>query len=203
MNNIIKLYYIIIEQFKTILKENKLDNPTVFTIGLHMVEHIFKFCYIYKLPQLDTCKKAIYYYIEFILQLKLNEDIKLSKLKKNSVCIFIYNKLFATQPETKSTNNLQNINILLQIINFHYLYRIDIQYLIRPLSKLDSHKLSIYNDCLPYLLHYSKTPPLFIKQHIHFIKLIEHSNKNELKSIKNKLFRVDNSIIHIKLHHLY
>ena len=50
------------------------------------------------MPKLDTCKKAIYYYIEFILQLKLNEDIKLSKLK-NSVCIFIYNKLFTIQPE--------------------------------------------------------------------------------------------------------
>ena len=203
MNNIIKLYYIIIEQFKSILKENKLDNFTIFTIGMYMLEHIFKFCYIYKLPQLDTCKKAIYYYIEFIIQLKQNENIKLSKLKKNSVCIFIYNKLFSTQPEIKSTNKLHNINIILQIINFHYLYCIDIQYLIKPLYKLDSYKLSIYNDCLPYLLHYSNTTDLFKKQHINFIKLIEHLDINELKLLKNKLFRIDNSIINIRLHHLY
>ena len=117
MNNIIKIYYIIIEHFKTILKEHKLDNDNIFLIGLHMLEHIFKFSYIYNIPQLDTCKKAIYYYIEFILQLKLNEDIKLSKLKKNSVCIFIYNKLFTLQPEIKSKKNLEMINILLQILS--------------------------------------------------------------------------------------
>ena len=117
MNNIIQIYYIIIEHFKTILNEHNLTNEKIFIIGLHMLEHTFKFCNIYNIPQLDTCKKATYYYIEFILQLKLNEDVKLSKLKKNSVCIFIYNKLFSLQPDIKYTKNLEKINTLLQIIN--------------------------------------------------------------------------------------
>lgn len=201
MNNIIQLYYIIIEHFKTILKEHNLTNEKIFIIGLHMLEHTFKFCNIYNIPQLDTCKKAIYYYIEFILQLKLNEDIKLSKLKKNSVCIFIYNKLFSVQPEIKSSKNLEKINLLLQIINFHYTYNKDIKYLIKPLSKLTTYKLMIYKIGLPHLVYYSNNSSLFIKQHINFIKLINQCQLDDLKIIKNKLFRLNNTIINIKLHH--
>lgn len=201
MNNIIQIYYIIIEHFKTILKDNNLSNQKIFIIGLHMLEHTFKFCNIYNIPQLDTCKKAIFYYIEFILQLKLNEDIKLSKLKKNSVCIFIYNKLFSLQPDIKYTKNLEKINILLQIINFHYTHNKDIKYLIKPLSKLSTYKLTIYKSCLPHLVYYRNNSTLFIKQHINFIKLINHSQLDELTLIKNKLFRLNNSIINIKLQH--
>lgn len=202
MKHIIQIYYIIIEQFKTILKEHNLDNHTIFTIGLHMLEHIFKFCHLYNMPQLDICKKAIYYYIEFILQLKLNEDIKLSKLKKNSVCIFIYNKLFTIQPKIKTTNNLKAINTLLQIINFYYMYIKDIKCLIKPLSKLPKSKLEQYNSYLPYLLYYIDNKSIFIKQHINFIKLIQQLDNKQLEVINNKLFKFDNTIINIKLHHI-
>lgn len=201
MKNIIQIYYIIIEQFKCILKENKLDNDTIFAIGIHMLEHIFKFCNLYNMPQLDTCKKAIYYYIEFILQLKLNDDSKLSKLKKNSVCIFIYNKLFTLQPKIKYKKNLEITNILLQILNYHYIYRRDIKYLISPLSKLNCNKLKVYNKCLLHLSYYNSNTILFIKQHINFIKLIKQANSEQLIIIKNNLFRLNNTIINIKLQH--
>ena len=199
MKNIIQTYYIIIEHFKSILKENKLDNDNIFSIGLHMLEHIFKFCNLYNMPQLDTCKKGIYYYIEFILQ--LSEDIKLSKLKKNNVCIFIYNKLFTVQPEIKCTKNLDLINILLQILNFHYIYRQDIKYLITPLSKLNYNKLKIYNISLLHLSYYNTKTIQFIKQHTNFIKLITQANSDELILIKNNLFRLNNTIINIKIEH--
>lgn len=203
MNNIIQIYYIIIEHFKTILKDNNLTSKKIFIIGLQMLEHTFKFCNIYNIPQLDTCKKAIFYYIEFILQLKLNEDIKLSKLKKNSVCIFIYNKLFSLQPDTKCTKNLEKINTLLQIMNFHYTYNRDIKYLIKPLSKLSSYKLTIYKNSLPHLIHYITNTSLFIKQHINFIKLINQCQSQDLNIITNKLFRFNNTIINMKLQHFY
>ena len=201
MKHIIQIYYIIIEHFKSILKEHNLDNHTIFTIGLHMLEHIFKFCNLYNMPQLDTCKKAIYYYIEFILQLKLNDDIKLSKLKKNSVCIFIYNKLFTVHPKVKISNNLTEINTLLQIINFYYICIKDIKCLIKPLSKLPKSKLKQYNSYLPYLLYYIDDKPIFIKQHINFIKLLQQLDHKHLDEIDKKLFKFDNTIINIKLHH--
>ena len=199
MKNNIKIYYIIIEQFKTILKEHNLEDNKYFIIGLHMLEHTFKFCNLYNMPQLDTCKKAIYYYIEFILQ--LNEDIKLSKLNQNSVCIFIYNKLFTSQPEIKSKNNLKTINTLLQIINFYYTSSRDVEFIIKPLSKLNSYKLTVYNLCLPHLLYYRNNKTLFIKQHINFIKLIQQVDNKNLPLIYKKIFKFDNSIVKIKLEH--
>tara|TARA_Y100000741_G_scaffold329266_1_gene283065 strand:+ start:3572 stop:4177 length:606 start_codon:yes stop_codon:yes gene_type:complete len=199
MKNIIQNYYIIIEQFKTILKEHTLNNNQIYIIGLHMLEHIFKFCTIYNIPQLDTCKKAIYYYIEFILQ--LNEDIKLSTLKRNRVCIFIYNKLFTSPPEIKSTIHLIEINNILQILNFHYTHIKHIEYLIHPLSKLSKSKIIQYNQSLPYLLYYIDNKSLFIKQHVHYIKLLENTEHKFLKKINNNLFKIDNTIIKLKLEH--
>jgi len=200
MKNIIQNYYIIIEHFKALLKEHKLNsNHKIFIIGLHMLEHIFKFCNVYNLSKLDTCKKAIYYYIEFILQ--LNEEIKLSTLKQNRVCIFIYNKLFTLQPVIKTTNHLIEINNILQILNFHYTYIKDIRPLIHPLSKLSKVKIIQYNKSIPYLLYYINNQPLFIKQHIQYIKLLETIDNKYLETINNKLFKMDNTIIKFKLEH--
>ena len=42
MKHTIQIYYIIIEHFKHILKEQELENDAIFTIGLHMLEHILK-----------------------------------------------------------------------------------------------------------------------------------------------------------------
>lgn len=199
MKNIIQNYYIIIEHFKTLLKEHKLDNNKIFIIGLHMLEHIFKFCNIYNIHTLNTCNKAIYYYIEFILQ--FNKEINLSTLKQNRVCIFIYNKLFSLHQVIKSTNNLIEINNILQILNFHYTYVKDIRLLIHPLSKLSKIKIIQYNKSLPYLLYYINNESLFIKQHIQYIKLLTTIENKYLEIIYNKLFKLDKSIIKLKLEH--
>ena len=68
------LYFKIISKYTDyFIKNYSFNNYEAYITGIYILEHVFKFGTLYKYNVIKLCEKCIYYYIEFILQLKQND----------------------------------------------------------------------------------------------------------------------------------
>ena len=164
-----------------------------------------KFSLIQKKNIVEYCENSIYYFFEFITQVKNNSDQYLH-LQSKDATIFILKKFFSENlydhcKENKLKANLyifeyiESITTIFMDIVFFYTYsenNIENYYkkFIFYLINLDLDQLKLYHYYLPYIL---KNIPLkqLNKYNISLVNTIKPLTKTQIMHLKNNIFKFD------------
>lgn len=133
INEILSKYFDLIEEYIEIFKKNiKIININVknfiFNKGLNCIIVIYNLL-LMNTNNLNfvyyTTKKGIYYYIEFIEQSLLKNNLNLN-LSSHDAILFVYKKtIFNIKPNIKINKIYNKIKILLELYNYFLIENID------------------------------------------------------------------------------
>lgn len=210
IKDIIFIYYNILIKFTNYFLKNYDYDLIIYNNGILTLTHIFKFSILTGKPIIETCEKSIYYYFEFITQLKNNSN-ELINLNTKDACIFIIKKFFNTSIHVyEKKNNIMENKITLQYI--HHITEIikqiinhldisqpskninSIKKIIKKLEFLDINKLKVYHDSLLIFTKVIKTNKEFIKCNCEFIDIIKTLNKKSIMIISANIYKFTPSI---------
>ena len=205
LKELIHLYYNILYKFNNYYIKYYDNNSDIYKVGISTITHIFKLSLIQKKNIVEYCENSIYYFFEFITQVKNNSDQYLH-LQSKDATIFILKKFFSENlydhcKENKLKANLyifeyiESITTIFMDIVFFYTYsenNIENYYkkFIFYLINLDLDQLKLYHYYLPYIL---KNIPLkqLNKYNISLVNTIKPLTKTQIMHLKNNIFKFD------------
>lgn len=208
LKELIHLYYNIISKFNNYYFKYYNNNFNIYKVGISTITHIFKFSLILKKNIIEICENSIYYYFEFIAQVKNNNDEYLH-LDSKDATIFIFKKFFDENLYNYSKKNklitnryifdyIESItSIFIDIIFFYSYSKNYIEHYLKKsifnLTYLNLDQLKLYHYYLPYIL---KNIPLkqLNKYNISLINTIKSLTKKQIIHLSNNIFKFDANV---------